>query len=184
MSDRTYKGVVTEVFEKDWTDRDTGKEIVLYSFQIEGEKRYFRTGTNKPNFEDGDAISFVADGKTGNVDLKSTKQVKAETVAAPKPKSAPSSSSVGGRDSYWANKEAHDREVTEPRISYSAAQKNATALVAAALASDAISFGSTAKGKKLDMLVDFVEQTTIRLAKLQMDAPTILGGKEEVVDDE
>jgi len=176
MSDRTYKGVVSTLYEKPWTDRDTGDDIVLHSFQIESEKRYFRTGTNKPNFAEGDATSFVADGKSGNVDLKSVKQVEAETVQAPKPagSTASSSTGAGSRDGYWANKEKRDQTVTEPRISYSAAQKNATALVCAALQADALSFGSTAKGKRLDMLVDFVELTTLRLASLQMNAPTLL----------
>jgi hypothetical protein len=175
MADKTHKGVVSRLYEKEWTDRDSGDEIILHSFQIEGEKRYFRTGTKRPTFAEGDAISFVADAKNGNVDLKSVKEVEADTVVAPK--AAPSKAASSGatsRDDYWANKEKNDVEVLRPTIAYSAAQKNATTLVAAALAADALSFGSTAKGKRLDMLVDFVEQTTLRLAALQTDAPALL----------
>jgi hypothetical protein len=178
MSDKTEKGVVSKLYEKDWTDRDTNAQIILHSFQIEGNRRYFRTGTNKPPFNEGDSISFVADGQSGNVDLKSVKTVEAETVVAPKPTSAASSGAAGSRDAYWANKEKNDVEILRPTIAYSAAQKNATALVAAALAADALSFGSTAKGKRLDMLVDFVELTTLRLAALQTDAPALLAGYE------
>jgi hypothetical protein len=179
MSDRTYKGVVKEVFEREWSDRDSGKDIILYSFQIEAEKRYFRTGTNKPSFNAGDAISFVADGKSGNVDLKSVTEIDAGEATPPKaPSKSYSKGSSGGgaagRDTYWADKAARDAEITEPRISYSAAQKNATTLVAAALAADVLSFGQASKGKRLDMMVDFVEQTTLRLALLQINAPAIL----------
>lgn len=183
MSDKMYKGVVTNTYEKDWTDRDSGENIVLRSFKIEGESRYFRTGTNNSSaIAEGNYISFSANTQSGTVDLKSVEIVEGEAPArapkpsastAGKPKSARSAAS-GGRDTYWADKAARDVEVTEPRISYSAAQKNATALVAAALAADALSFGSTAKGKRLDMMVDFVELTTLRLAKLQMNAPALL----------
>lgn len=177
MADKTYKGVVSKLYEKEWTDRDSGDEIILHSFQIEGERRYFRTGTKTPTFSEGEAISFVADGKSGNVDLKSVKKVEADTVVAPKAASSKAAKvSATSRDDYWANKEKNDLEVLRPTIAYSAAQKNATALVAAALAADALSFGSTAKGKRLDMMVDFVEQTTLRLASLQTNAPAILAG--------
>jgi len=180
--DNTHKGVVSKLFEKEWTDRDSGKEITLHSFQITNEKRYFRTGTKKPTFDEGNMISFVSDSKNGNVDLKSVKVLEEEVVQAPKPTgSTASTGSAGGRDEYWANKEKRDIEVTAPTIAYSAAQKNATALVAAALAADALSFGSTAKGKRLDMLVDFVELTTLRLAALQTDAPALLAGYEPQV---
>tara|TARA_R110000822_G_scaffold77301_9_gene185521 strand:- start:1930 stop:2514 length:585 start_codon:yes stop_codon:yes gene_type:complete len=181
MSDSTYKGVVSRLYEKEWSDRDSGREIVLHSFQIEGEKRYFRTGTRRPSFNEGEAISFVADAKSGNVDLKSVKKVATETVQAPKPQGNTASAApvaAGSRDGYWAEKERRDIEVTAPRIAYSAAQKNATTLVAAALAADALSFGSTPKGKRLDMLVDYVEQTTLRLAKLQTEGHILVAAFE------
>ena len=178
MADRTYKGVVKEVFEREWQDRDSGEDIILYSFQIETEKRYFRTGTNKPSFKAGDAISFVADGKSGNVDLKSVSEISEDDVPAPKQRSKGSygkgGSGGGANSKYWEDKAKRDVEITEPRISYSAAQKNATELVTAALAADILSFGQASKGKKLDMLVDFVEQTTLRLAELQINAPEIM----------
>ena len=193
MSDNAYKGVVSAVYEKPWTDRDSGDEIILRSFQIEGEKRYFRTGTFQVRaIVEGAYISFTADAKSGNVDTKSVSVVEGEAPArAPKPasggrtgtKSAPAAS----RDSYWADKEKRDIEVREPTIAYSAAQKNATTIVAAALAADALSFGQAAKGKKLDMLVDYIEQTTLRLAQLQRDGAAILKAGvvvEKVIDDE
>ena len=121
----------------------------------------------------------MADAK-GNVKLANVTAIEADDVTPPKPSASGSRTSSartqggGGRDTYWADKAKRDETITEPRISYSAAQKNATHLVTAALAADALSFGQAAKGKKLDMLVDFVEQTTIRLAQLQVNAPAIL----------
>lgn len=185
MSDTTFKGVVSKLYEKEWQDRDSGRDIILHSFQIESEKRYFRTGTKRPNFDEGESISFVADSKSGNVDIKSVKKVAVETVQAPKPTGSTASkqTGAGSRDGYWAEKEKRDIEVTAPRIAYSAAQKNATTLVAAALSAEpcALSFGSTAKGKRLDMLVDFVEQTTLRLAALQAEGHTLLAEYEPQV---
>jgi hypothetical protein len=182
MADKTFKGIIAKVFEREWEDRDSGEDIILYSFQLEDNKRYFRTGTKKPKITEGKAYSFVADAKSGNVDVKSFEEIETEDVPAPKASSNSRGSRSGGGNAsskYWEDKAKRDVEITEPRISYSAAQKNATTLVAAALEADILSFGQAAKGKKLDMLVDFVEQTTLRLAALQLDAPTILANFKE-----
>jgi hypothetical protein len=164
-----FKGVVTNTYDKDWTDRKTGQEIVLKSFKIDSANQFFRTGTTEA-VSDGDYISFTADNR-GNVDLDSiAKEAGTPPKVAPKPKKA----SAGARDDYWTQKAERDINVTEPRISYSAAQKNATELVCVALEQDLLSFGNAAKGKKLDMIIDYVEQVTMRLAKLQIAAPEIL----------
>ena len=179
MADKAYKGVVSDVYEKDWTDRDSGDEIVLRSFQIEGEKLYFRTGTTKlKEVAEGNYISFTASNPGNNVDFKTIEVVEGEAPArAPKPASGKRSSNsapAASRDTYWADKAARDVSITEPRISYSAAQKNATAIVCVAMEQDLLSFGNAAKGKRLDMLVDYVAQVTEQLAALQMDAPNIM----------
>lgn len=174
MADQTFKGIISELFEREWKDKNSGEDIILRSFKINSENRFFRTGTNQLKFVVGDAIKFVADGK-GNVDLKTVEKI--DESDAPPPKSSTKSSprsGGGGSNGYWEAKAKRDQEVTEPRIAYSAAQKNATALVVAALEAEILSFGQASKGKKLDMLVDFVEQTTIRLAQLQQNAPEIL----------
>lgn len=171
--DKSFKGVISEFFEREWKDRNSGKDIILRSFKINSENRFFRTGTNVLNHAVGDAISFVADAK-GNVDLNTVEKIAAEDAPPAKAPSSGGGSSGGGANGYWEAKAKRDQEVTEPRISYSAAQKNATALVVAALNQDILSFGQAGKGKKLDMMVDYVEQVTLRLARLQLDAPEIL----------
>lgn len=185
MADKTFKGVVSEFFEREWKDKNSGEDIILRSFKLNSENRFFRTGTRELGYAVGDAVQFVADGK-GNVDLKTVEKI--DAADAPPPKGAGGATQGRGartgassRDGYWEEKARRDVEITEPRISYSAAQKNATELVTAALAADILSFGQATKGKKLDMLVDFVEQTTIRLARLQINAPEIM---KEVENDE
>lgn len=175
MSDKTYKGVITEFFEREWKDRNSGQDIILRSFKINSENKFFRTGTTALKQEVGDAIQFVADAK-GQVDLKTVQDIAVEDAPPAKSGGGGKKSFGGGgaRDTYWEDKAKRDLEITEPRISYSAAQRNATSLVVAALQADILSFGQAAKGKKLDMLVDYVEQTTLRLAQLQMAAPEIM----------
>lgn len=175
MSDKTYKGVITEFFEREWKDRNSGQDIILRSFKINSENKFFRTGTTALKQGVGDAIQFVADAK-GQVDLKTVQDIAAEDAPPAKSGGGGGKKSFGGgaRDTYWEDKAKRDIEVTEPRISYSAAQRNATSLVVAALQADILSFGQAAKGKKLDMLVEFVEQTTLRLAQLQLAAPEIM----------
>ena len=62
-----------------------------------------------------------------------------------------------------------DIEVVEPRITLSASQAVAATIVTAALENDCLSFGSTAKGKKLDMLLDYFDQVTDRLYEQRMN---------------
>lgn len=178
MANKVHKGIIKETYEREWRDKNTNEDILLYSFKLNSSNQFFRTGTTKVPGSEGDAVKFTADGR-GNVDMKSWEEIDADEVAdVPAPKSygggRGKASGGGSRDSYWEDKAKRDQEITEPRISYSAAQKNATSLVVAALAADILSFGQASKGKKLDMLVDFVEQTTLRLAQLQMNAPEIM----------
>lgn len=157
--------------------------ITLYSFQLEGDRRYFRCGTKQPSMGDGDCISFSFTEKSGNfnVDVGTIARIEAtEVQAAPKPATSAGSASGGAtasganqgyasrsamfaaKDAYWDAKAKRDINVVEPRINYSASQRDAVSLVTAALANDCLSFGSAAKGKKLDMLLDFVDQVTER----------------------
>ena len=100
------------------------------------------------------------------------------------------------KDDYWRGREANDklkeskfdekdrlyREVDVPSMRFSAAQDRAVALVSAALANDALSFGSVAKGKKLDMLLGFVDQVTRKFYADNMDAPALALDIEQEAD--
>lgn len=170
----TNEGVVSQVSCKPWSDPKTGRVINLYSFQIEGSNRWFRTGENEPTFRQGEFITFTNDAKA-NVKLQSVTVGNASGGGAPAPAAAPNNSapqqqpaarpSGVSRDDYWANKEAKDvakderyQTVDIPRMSFSATFQPAVDVVCAALANDALSFGTTKKGDKLDYLLDCVDQ--------------------------
>lgn len=183
------QGRVREYSEKPWTDKFTGNAITLYSFRIEDDNKYYRHGTEDPGCREGDFIQFVTDGNN-NVEFNSIQKTEAPQSARPSPAQSaktsgqrPQSKRTGStgatsRDQYWADKEARDLEkdaryqsTDVPRMSFSAAQDRAVRLVAAALEHDALSFGSVAKGKKLDMLLDYVDQVTDRFFLQSIGAP-------------
>ncbi len=160
--------------------------VTLYSFQLEGDRRYFRTGTTQPPMAAGEFIEFTAVEKNGNfnVNIDTIQTIAQQEVQqAPKPSGQtdqPSNTSgstgapTGGdynphkdysnKDNYWARREERDL-VTSARINYSASQRDAITLIVAALEQDCLSFGNVAKGKKLDMLYDFIDKATERFAE-------------------
>lgn len=146
-------------------------QITLYSFRLEGDNRWFGCGTDQPNCADGDTISFSYEDKNGKqkVNVNSIKKVEGAKAEASTQVATGANQGYASRqamfaakDAYWDSKAKRDIEVVEPRINFSASQRDAVALVTAALAHDCLSFGTTAKGKKLDMLLEFVDQVTDR----------------------
>jgi len=198
MSDNV-RGQVSRTSSKNWHDDRKGVDIMLYSFQLEGGGRWFRTGTTRPQFRQGDSIAFTVDGK-GNVDMSSVQQVETGSVQAPPAGAVASASSSSGgnsRNDYWENKDKFYREEEVPKISLSAARSDAVALVSAALAADAISFGNAAKGKRVDMILGYVDMVrdkflldtlnakaiTAELLVEGKDAPVFVQAGEEVATD-
>jgi hypothetical protein len=180
------QGVVQQVSEKPFTDK-WGKNITLFSFQLQGNQQWFRTGTNRPPCQQGENISFVYEqqGNNAKVDPQSIQggsagappqvpqQYGSAPQAAPQAQPAPVAPAAT-RDTYWKDKEDYDKKVTQPRIAYAAAQKSAVSIVTAALANDILGFGSAKKGDKLDMLIEYVEEVTGRLALKLDDAHNVL----------
>ena len=180
MSQGIIKGRIAETSSKPWKDSRTGQDIVLYSFKLEGQRTWYRTGTTPTPFGVGQTVQFVADGQ--KVDTNSFQAIAQDSVQAPAPSAAQSSSgstqsssspgrgNASSRDEYWANKEARDlekdkryQEVDIPRMTMCTAISSAAAVVDAAFKSEALSFGNAAKSKRLDMIGDFVEQLADRL---------------------
>lgn len=149
---QAHNGTVVTASQKPWTDNKTGREIVLYSFKIDSSEQWFRTGTDNPNVSEGDIVEFTAKG--ANVEKGSIKK----TGAATNP---PTRRSTTGRDSYWADKEQHDKEVRDPRISMAASRHDAVAIVSAALDAGAIPLGSK-KQEHLNIILDSVDKVTDR----------------------
>ena len=171
------QGIVQTISEKPFTDK-WNKQITLYSFTLQGNQQWFRTGTTRPNCHQGDNISFVYEqqGQNAKVDPNTIQGGGQAPQQAPvgsvQPMNSPppvQQASGGTRDSYWKDKEAYDKEVTQPRIAYAAAQKSAVALIDIALKADILSFGNAKKADKLEMLLDYADNITGRLA-LKLDS--------------
>ena len=184
MAARTVTGIVSATPPgKDWTDRG-GKNIKLYSFQLEGSNQWFRTGTTPIGAGVGQNVKFVADG--ANVDMESFSTVAATVAQAP---TVPPTAAVtaiptsnrqtsGTKDGYWDAKEARDiakeeryQRIAEPRMALSVAVQAAAPIVAQAIASDALSFGNATKAKKVGILVAYTKEVALELAAFIQNAP-------------
>lgn len=144
------EGVVSGTFNKDF------QGTMLYSFKIEGNQKFFRLGQKKPDFKEGQCIKFVE--RNNNVDWNSIEiltdapQSTTTDASASAPTGAPSVD-VGAR------------------IRHQAARADATRLVVAALHTDHLPHSAnTAKGKRLDLLIGYVEQVTKQLLEQEENA--------------
>lgn len=165
------QGVIEVVNSRQW------KNLTFYSLKLQGDDKWYGCGTDQPPAGKGTSVSFTwAPDKKGYPAIaKGSIQAGGATGGNAAPAattSAPTSTTSGGnsRDTYWKDKENYDKEVTTPRISYTAARGHAVSLVSAALAADALSFGSAAKGKRLDLLLEYVDEVTNKFFMESMDA--------------
>ena len=186
-------GQIAEVSAKPFTDK-WGKNITLYSFKLQGQNQWFRTGTNAPPCNQGDNVQFVFEqqGQNAKVDVQSIQPAQGGApVSQPQgwaqPQAAPVAQApapAASRDTYWKDKEAYDKEVTQPRIAYAAAQKSAVALIDIALKADVLGFGNAKKADKLEMLLGYCDEITGRLALNLDSAHLILAELKEARDAE
>ena len=185
MGNRTVTGVISNISEKEWTN-NRGEDITLYSFQVEGERGWFRTGTTRPPVAKGSAYRFVVDTTKGNVALDSIESVAAEEVTrAPRASNNsqrssgkfPAKGSGNDRDTYWKDKDKYYKEVEVPRITWSACQSRAVEIVKMALQNEAVTLGST-KNKRMDNLLAVVDEVTMRLVN-QIEGKAWEEGKKE-----
>lgn len=167
------KGVVSRISSKDWPGRNG--TVYLYSFQLEGDRNWYRTGSDKPSFQQGDSISFDynEDNRGGKTIVAASVVKQAASVAqAPAPRAQAASSGSrenwDARAKYWDDKEKREIEVVEPRITLAAARKDAIAVVGLALAHDAIVFGNANKGARLGIILGSVDEVTKRFYEQSM----------------
>lgn len=189
-------GTVSRVYSRDWKGK--GGKTTLYSFQLEDDKRYYRTGEDDVVSE-GQTIRFEYEVEengqytNNNVDTSTIEEIEESDVKkAPKPKggssgtsrpaSAPKSGSGSSRDDYWDAKAKREIEVVEPRITVASAQSDAVALVAAALAADILHFGNANKLAKLPMLLEYVDQVTKKFAVTRFNAAAYLSVAQDEAD--
>jgi hypothetical protein len=150
---------------KSVTNRDF-QSVRLWSFQLEGSDRYFRTGKVQPEVSEGQWIKFQEKNgivlvetitmtdqpSTGQAGLTSTAQ--SDAMSAPRQGTAPAAPTVD----------------VGTRIRYQAARRDASNIVIAALHTDHLPHAvNVAKGKRLDLLLQYVEEVTHSLLE-QEDA--------------
>ena len=181
-----FNGTVRSCSARSWQKPNSDDlPIDLWSFQLEGNRQYFRTGTNDPGLRSGDSISFEADD-SGNVLPRKNPSIKkgaaaSATTAGASATGGPSGSAQGGsREDYWTKKGAEDKARDKryqtqdvPRMSFSAAQDRAVHLVAAAVSAGALSL-PTKKGEQYDSLLGYVDRTADKFLMDAMDAPARL----------
>ena len=186
------RGTVGKVFTREWQGDDG--VVLLHSFQLNGDKRYFRTGTERL-VNEGDYVTFDVEGNN-NVVPHSVEKGQAQVAQAPSPPSGGfngrsnwggnrgASGGGGGkpksdyaeRQAYWDDKAKRDIEVVEPRITFSAAQRDAIDIVKVALQHDMLSFGNASKGAKLGMLLDYVDEVAARFYSQRFNAAETVAG--------
>ena len=193
-------GVVTKTSAKEWYDDRAGRNVTLYSFQMQGERSWFRTG-QREMVKEGQYVKFFSDDKGNAKDI--------EISEPPAGSKAPEASSSGGgggqgRDGYWSAKEGRDlvrderyQAVDVPRMSFAGAQDRAVRLVSAMLATDVLPVSTAKKANKYDIVLATVQEVTNRfflenmhaherlahLEQLAVEAVSNMG-QEEVSEDE
>ena len=150
-----YSGKITKVNERDWGSK------TIYSWQIAGAPMWFRSETD-PKVTEGKCYAFegASPNKITAIKEVSEDSVKvAAEVQQQERKDAPPTSSPD----YWRWKQQYDLD----RASYfdwRDARADATRIVCAALDNDVLALGS-AKGKKLDILIGQIKDTTEMLLR-------------------
>jgi hypothetical protein len=135
-------GQVAFISGKKWND------VMLYSFQLEGNDRWYRLGRKEPTFQTGDKIEFTE--RNSNVDSDSVTTSTSAAYGSP----------TVTEDGLKSPTNASAGPVGD-RIRYQAARRDAANLVVAALHTDALPWASNvAKAKKLDLLTGYVQQVT------------------------
>lgn len=168
-------GVVQRVLTKDFRGK------MLYSFSLGEDKPLFGLGGVKPNFNEGDEISFeyilnnkgypVVDGKS----VKVVDRSNGTPQAAPAQARSPATS----REEYWLNKEARDIE-TQKRISFQAARNSSIETFSKAVELGLVSLGQK-KDEKFDNFLRGINKLTLQTYWEYQDSPSLARVAEEEV---
>lgn len=127
-------GTVSKVFDRKWQDK------VLYSFKLDGDDQYYRTGENKPACNEGDSISFSYGQTAGGANNVQRGSLTVGTSAAPKPNGS------GGQQ----RSAARGPDPRQHMIMYQSATNYAIQMTTAALAAGILPAAGTNKAAKWD----------------------------------
>ena len=155
---------------KEWTgqvrtisDRDF-QGVKLWSFTLEESERFFRLGKKQPTFTIGDTICF--EERNSQVEWSSVR-FRDATESDKTVESAPKDENVAATTTSEPSSSVSSVGL---RLQYQAARRDATRIVVAALECDHLPHASNvAKGKRLDLLLGYVDEITKSLLKQEED---------------
>lgn len=160
---KTWTGQIAKKFHRDF------QGTKLYSFQLEETDRWFRTGKEEIQFEKGQMVTFSEKNSqvlmdtiveaTGSTPSASTTEV--TEPAAPAPTES--------------NTTSHTSPTVGQRMAWEAARRDATRIISTALEVEGKGLEvlpwakNTAKAKRLDLLVGYVNRVAKQLMEEQDD---------------
>lgn len=166
-------GYVEAITTRDGVNKN-GKPYTMYNVKLvekTGDTTYVGFGFNPPSFKEGQWIKAVVEQNGQYLNYKGGNLSVADGPAPagsgqPSTGRATGGSSGGSRNEYWENKEKRDIEVTQPRIQYQAARKDAVQLVSAMLSHESLPIsvaqGKTGESKRYEQILDYVEKLTVQ----------------------
>lgn len=166
---------VTGIEEKSGVSKQ-GKPYTVYNVYgrtKDGEELRIGWGFNAPTFKEGIWLKATVsqDGKYlnykgGSFQVADGAEPAVSESAQRSATGAGRSNAGAGRNEYWENKEKRDVEVTQPRIQYQSARKDAIQVVASLVALDAlpISKASSKAGeaKRYEQVMEIIDKITVR----------------------
>lgn len=139
-----HTGVLRSKEFKDWHG------VKLYSFTLEGQDRWFKTGKAEIQAEIGEKISFVE--RNGKVQLDT---VSTQTVTEATTTPTPAEATPSGATSVMEATSISDR------IRWQNARADAARVIVAAMHTDCLPHpNNVAKGKRLDLVVGYINELT------------------------
>lgn len=153
-----WEGTVSSVDSRDWHG------VQLWSFRLEGKDRIFRCGKEKPDVAKGSDITFT----------ERNNQVEAGSIIVKG--AVPPEIPLGAEPLQTSASVAPSRSDVNARIQRQQARRDATNLIVAALHCDALPWAAnTAKGKRLDLLHEYINQVTERFLEEENGVSTAEG---------
>lgn len=154
-----YQGVVSNISSFDYMGK------VLWSFQLNGDRAYYRTGNVKPKAEQGQYITFTAEpGKNGsiNVDTKSiqAKSAEAEASGVGALKATSQVSGSNSNQGYWEAKTERDI-VTQARIERQSTRNSAIEFIKVLISQEALKIPAKNKLEFFEQLLSHYQDEFI-----------------------
>ncbi|MHC4647483.1 MAG: hypothetical protein ACYTBJ_18505 [Planctomycetota bacterium] len=166
---KTWTGKISKKFHRDF------QGTKLYSFQLEGSDRWFRTG--KEELEQAEQQTITFSEKNSQVLLDTVVEGKGSTASAPTMEETAPVATSGPTTP--TSQESSTTSYTGPtvgqRMAWEAARRDATRIVTTALAVEGQGLEvlpwakNLAKAKRLDLLVEYINRVAKQLMEEQPD---------------